>query len=52
LLSAAGLSMTGLGIQGNDMITIKIIMLVMLVAAIVASAYAAERSGSTEQPQI
>jgi hypothetical protein len=33
------------------MITIKIIMLVMLVTAIVAGAYATERSGTTEQPQ-
>jgi hypothetical protein len=40
-----------LGIQGDDMITIKIIMLVMLIAAIVASAYATERSDSTGQTQ-
>lgn len=33
------------------MITIKIAMLVMLVAAIVASAYATERSGTGEQSQ-
>lgn len=33
------------------MITIKIIMLVMLVATIVASTYATERSGTAEQPQ-
>jgi hypothetical protein len=33
------------------MITIKIIMLVMLIAAIVASAYATERSGTAEHPQ-
>lgn len=33
------------------MITIKIIMLVMLVAAIVVSAYATERSGAAGQPR-
>jgi hypothetical protein len=41
----------GLGTQGDDMITIKIVMLVMLVAAIVASAYATDRSKTAEQPQ-
>ena len=33
------------------MITIKIIMLVMLVSAIVAIAYATKRSGTADQPQ-
>jgi hypothetical protein len=39
------------GEEGNDMITVKIILLVMLVTTIVACAYATERSALAKQPQ-